>query len=183
MALVHRFRPMHGRVLWHAPDAGAGAYVDAATVYVDIQASSTEVFESVDSGTVYVDIDASALEEYDPGGVENVDAGEVYVDIQASAVETTQFRDAATVYVDLNASAVEARVSTDTGTVYVDISATAVEVYAIFDSLLVGNLRVSHYKGTLRTHWTTELQPRHWVTGDKPWKHLLTLYRGRGEDL
>lgn len=78
-----------------APEAG---YTDDATVYVDIQASSVEIFEAVDSAEVYTDIQVSSVEEYG-----TTDSAEVYVDIQASGTDTIahETTDSAEVYVKI----------------------------------------------------------------------------------
>lgn len=54
------------------------AKVDAATVYLDLQVSSVQVFEAVDAATVLVDLQTSAVE-----AVQRIDAATVYLNLQS----------------------------------------------------------------------------------------------------
>lgn len=50
---------------------------DAATVYLDLQVSTAEVFDGVDSAEVYLELSVTSVEEYT-----RFDAATVYLDLQ-----------------------------------------------------------------------------------------------------
>lgn len=78
------------------------AYVDAAEIYLDLQASGEEVGPYTDAAEAYLTIT--------PSGVEvsaYLDAAEAYVDLQPSGVDILERVDAAAIYVDLQASGTE----------------------------------------------------------------------------
>jgi len=60
--------------------------IDAATIYVDIQVSSSELQEAVDSAEIYFDLQASGVDVYTLP-TESVDADTIYVDIRVRGVE------------------------------------------------------------------------------------------------
>ena len=60
--------------------------IDAATIYVDIQISSSELQEAVDSAEIYFDLQASGVDVYTLP-TESVDADTIYVDNRVRGVE------------------------------------------------------------------------------------------------
>ena len=71
---------------------------------------SADILLAVDSATVYVDLDASGTDIYTPpAGVAYTDADTALVDLQASGTELREVTDSATVLVDIQSSGTELR--------------------------------------------------------------------------
>lgn len=109
--------------------------LEIGSIYVDLQASSVEVFAGIDASTVPVTITPSVVE-----GKELLDADTVYVDLQASATENAQLVDTSTVPVALTPSATEAREETDANTVILTLTPSATENAQLVE---IGNVRVT----------------------------------------
>lgn len=129
------------------------AYVDSATVLVDLQASGSELAEYVDSAEAYEDIQPSGTDT-PLSGAEYTDNDTAYFDLQASGSDVAVFADSGSTYVDLQGSGtemrdvmdsatiresltpittVEFRESLDTATALLDLDVSAVDCYFVLE--------------------------------------------------
>ena len=113
---------------------GGAVFTDSATVYVDLQASGTEIAEYVESNTILVDLQASGTDLH-----EIPDAATVLIDLQASGTDAIEHEilDSATVYLDLQTSDVQVFEAIEAATVYFDLQVSDVQVFDGVDSATV----------------------------------------------
>lgn len=139
----------------------AAVNLDAASVYVDIQVDSAEVYTPgglVDLATVPVTIAPSGV---DLIGSQYTEAATVYVDIQASAVEVTARTDLATVLVDIRVSAsVDVRISVDSATVLVDLTLGGGECFSTVAIETDGEASTRWYSSSELTRWDNDANTR-----------------------
>lgn len=157
------------------PDASE--YVDSAEIYVDIQASGTDLFAGtyVDAAEVYVDIQPSGVDDHD---IVYTDSAEVYVDIQASGVDSMggDTTDAATILVDIQPSGIDVFPTdyVDAATVLLDISIDSHDCLIRWAPTWLGTKAFNK--------WTATVPLGHKWTGEASHKWTATLGYGIEEE-
>lgn len=130
---------------------------DAATIYVDIQVSSEEVFLT----PTFIQSPYSPPTTLVPSSLQR---RRLPIPALQQSVLAIEFTEGATVYVDIQASAVEEHTTLDSATIYVNISNTGGECYSGFSGQMLGEGEAtSRWRaGAYQARWSGEAQER-WV--------------------
>lgn len=113
---------------------GAQEYIDADTVYLDLQATSVDFSDYIDSETVLLNLETSGIDE-----APYVDADTVYLDMEGTGVEesATDTTDEDTVYLDLGIISTESAEFIDLATVLLSLLPSGTDIFDIVDSATV----------------------------------------------
>lgn len=107
---------------------------DFATIYLDLQASGTELQEADDVAEVYLDLQTSGVDIY--GG--NADEATIPLVLTPSAADVADFVDSATILFDLQGSGVDAAEFVDSAEIYMEFSVVGGECFVTWSGEFLG---------------------------------------------